>query len=282
MIASRVDTSAEDLLPWAQVVAHVSTWLAVSVLVAKSHGRLPGAFERGANVEARALREIRGVLAGSLSAVSAFSRRTKTSEASKTVATGVFESVFATLARQARKQGRDLGKLFEKRSDARVLRRSPKRVRASLRKTFGSELKRSEVRKAIQKFSDENAKRIRDFATEEHRRVAILTRKAIRGGWTTERYANEIKKLTDITKRRALNIARDQVMRFNSDMTTYLAGRVGAKRFTWHHTPQPNPRVEHQARNGKTYYYSNPPPDMPGILPHCKCVAEPIFPRPPR
>jgi len=280
-IASRVDKGTLEDLPVAEVWKHASTWLAVSRLVSKVNEELRALFPKPGSDEASPTGELSKVLAGSLASVSSFLRSGNVRDSSQTVGKAVFQSTLSVVAKQAAKQGKRIERLLgyeDDRGDAKLPRLSPKRVKGNLRKVLGNELKKPEVSDAIRDFTNENAKLLRDFATEEIRKLGILTRRAIREGWTTERYAKSIKDLTGVRTRRAFSIARDQVMRFNSDMTTYLAESTGATEFVWIHSGQSSPpaREEHVARHGRVHSFTGDH-ELPGEFSNCQCLIEPIW-----
>lgn len=207
-------------------------------------------------------------------------------KASESIATDVFEHSFVYCAQLASKQGEAIKGLNRedvnppKGSKARKIPRlSPKRAHGKLKKLMVGSLNSNANRKLIKNLAKQNAKALRDFSKTEVERLARTTSKALRLGLTTETYAKQIQHQFGVTQRRAFNIARDQTMRLNSQMTERIAKDNGAKQFTWIHSGNPNGREEHIARDGKTYSYSRPPSEMPGDLPNCQCTQEPRFKR---
>jgi SPP1 gp7 family putative phage head morphogenesis protein len=53
---------------------------------------------------------------------------------------------------------------------------------------------------------------------------------------------------------------------------------AGVTEYIWSTTKDNRVRKEHQAREGKTFSYDNPPSDgNPGEPIRCRCVASPVF-----
>lgn len=194
----------------------------------------------------------------------------------------VIEHNLVTLNTMAQKQGVNLATRLDAEqgaasNQASLRRISPKRAKGRLRATFGDLMKKKDTQRLIKDMTKENAKALRDFTKTEQAKLARLTATALRDGWTTKRYAKEIAARTKVNQRRAFNIARDQTMRINSQVNKALAFETEARRFTWLHSGNPNGRPHHIARHGKTYAFARPPSEMPGDLPNCMCVAEPIW-----
>lgn len=104
-----------------------------------------------------------------------------------------------------------------------------------------------------------------------------------------------IQELTHVTRNRAKLIARDQSAKAVSTFTQMRYQNLGCTRYIWRNSrdrrvagnpnglyPHPDPRSKvhgnHWDREGKIYYWSDPPPDgHPGMGINCRCYAEPIF-----
>lgn len=104
-----------------------------------------------------------------------------------------------------------------------------------------------------------------------------------------------IQELTHVTRNRAKLIARDQSAKAVSTFTQMRYQNLGCTRYIWRNSrdrrvagnpnglyPHPNPKStahgNHWNREGKIFYWDNPPPDgHPGMGINCRCYAEPIF-----
>ena len=89
-----------------------------------------------------------------------------------------------------------------------------------------------------------------------------------------QKLANDLEMAKDIARRHANFIARDQLGKFTASIHESQAKYVGAMRYIWRTSLDERVRPEHRKREGKTYYYSQPPADgNPGIPYRCRCSA---------
>lgn len=96
---------------------------------------------------------------------------------------------------------------------------------------------------------------------------------------------DEFGKSRNIAKR----IARDQVNKFNGQLTMLRQTSIGVKRYTWRMVGDrrvrgnpgglyPTASPSHWAREGKTFYWNSPPSGgHPGQAILCRCWAEPVL-----
>jgi len=186
----------------------------------------------------------------------------------------VQEHAYVYLNSKARQQGIDFIATFDA---INLRRRNPKRAKGKLKKLFEQNLRSPKNRKIIKANARANAALLKDFNKTEVERLATLTSKSIKEGWSTKRLQKEIKNAIGITNRRAVNIARDQIMRLNSQMTEQLSKESGVKQFIWVHSGNPNGRPVHIKRNGKKYSFKRPPSELPGELNNCMCSMNPVW-----
>lgn len=104
-----------------------------------------------------------------------------------------------------------------------------------------------------------------------------------------------IQELTHVTRNRAKLIARDQSAKAVSTFTQMRYQNLGCEKYIWRNSkdrrvagnpnglyPDPDPKSQyhgnHWKREGKVFYWNDPPPDgHPGMPINCRCYAEPIF-----
>ncbi len=109
------------------------------------------------------------------------------------------------------------------------------------------------------------------------------------GGLTLQ---ERIQKIGGIADNRAKVIARDQTKKLSSSLTRIRHQNVGVKKYIWHNSQDErvvgNPgglypkgksiHLNHWSREGKIYFYSNPPADgNPGTPIECRCWEEPML-----
>lgn len=79
-------------------------------------------------------------------------------------------------------------------------------------------------------------------------------------------------------KVRAERIARDQVGKFNGQLTELRQTQAGVTSYIWRTALDARVRDEHAAREGKEFDWSSPPEDgHPGEAINCRCYAEPVL-----
>ncbi len=91
---------------------------------------------------------------------------------------------------------------------------------------------------------------------------------------------------TGITKRHAALIARDQVMKYNANVTRARHEDAGITSYTWRTSEDERVRPDHEALDGQVFSYADPPVQdeasgetgNPGEGIQCRCTADPIIP----
>jgi len=105
--------------------------------------------------------------------------------------------------------------------------------------------------------------------------TALLAAAAVSASAETAR--RDAREVVMRARKRGLRIGVDQTDKTSRALDRARRRAAGLGRFRWHHTPQPHPRHNHLARDGKTYTEGNAPNDRAGALPFCKCWEEPIW-----
>jgi len=99
-----------------------------------------------------------------------------------------------------------------------------------------------------------------------------------RQGLPTQEISQMIRERARVTKSRADLIARDQINKFNGQLTQLRQESVGVKKYRWRTSLDERVRPLHSSREGKEYDWSSPPSDgHPGEPINCRCFAEPIL-----
>lgn len=82
----------------------------------------------------------------------------------------------------------------------------------------------------------------------------------------------------DISKNRAKLIARDQVGKFDGNLTRMRQTELGISRYIWRTSQDERVRPSHSALNGKFFSWDKPPDvGHPGQDIQCRCTADPII-----
>jgi len=89
--------------------------------------------------------------------------------------------------------------------------------------------------------------------------------------------AKAIREAVGMGRRRARNIASDQLVKLASSLDQERRREAGIDTWEWIHSEKAHPRPEHQARNGKRYTDATAPADTPGELPYCGCTSRAVL-----
>lgn len=108
--------------------------------------------------------------------------------------------------------------------------------------------------------------------------IGELVSRAGRGGVRAEDLAEQILKRFDVSESRAQLIARDQVSKFNGELTAIRQRQLGVSKYTWRTSMDERVRETHH-KEGNVYAWNDPPEDTghPGEDIQCRCYAEPYF-----
>ncbi len=127
-------------------------------------------------------------------------------------------------------------------------------------------------------WAEENVKLIRSLDERMVGDVIRLVARAAEDGTQTRTLARQIAERAQVSQARARVIARDQVGKLASLSARERSKAAGAQTYRWSASGDERVRPEHQARNGKTFRFDDPPPGgHPGEAVLCRCVAVPIF-----
>ena len=151
-----------------------------------------------------------------------------------------------------------------------------------------------ELEPKIRKWRDENANRIVSLSEQKVDQVReLLENKA---GMRVESLRDAIKESVGTTKRQAELIARDQVLKINSQITESRHKSVGIAEYIWTCSGDervrgrpdglyPDSKPSHWALDGKRFKWSEPPVSgprgergHPGTMFQCRCTAYPVLP----
>lgn len=137
----------------------------------------------------------------------------------------------------------------------------------------------------MRSFRAGNLRLIKSLCAEHVERVGKVLTAAGRGT-RVEEIARELQDATGATKARAQLLARDQVLRVNSQLTQDRHEAAGITRYTWSASRDVRVRRRHKELDGEVIDYDDPPvvDERTGRRAHagqdyrCRCVAIPILP----
>jgi SPP1 gp7 family putative phage head morphogenesis protein len=161
----------------------------------------------------------------------------------------------------------------------------------SLGRTMGRELRR-EIKTAptgllMRKLLDEQVILIKSLPLVAAQRVHKLTIQAIEDSTRASEVAKEIMKSGQVSKSRAMLIARTEVARTASTLTESRAVHVGSEGYFWRTAMDSDVREAHKKLEGKFILWSDPPIASDdgkrahaGQIFNCRCYPEPVLPDP--
>jgi SPP1 gp7 family putative phage head morphogenesis protein len=154
---------------------------------------------------------------------------------------------------------------------ARVLRMSPDALPTS-------------VRSVLDAFRWENVRLIGSVLDDQISEVSEIVRDAVRTGRRVEDLAEDIEARFGVSESRARLIARDQVLKANSDMTQTRMTAAGITRYRWSTSRDERVRPMHRELEGQIFSWSDPPitnpkgdRNHPGRDYQCRCVQVPVL-----
>lgn len=200
------------------------------------------------------------------------------------------------LAEQAARRARAaVNRVLKKRSFLQRLEDLAERVVTHSRGQWESQLKAAmgvaltpaepDLEPVIKGFRAENVSLIRSLADEKVSRVRDILADA-GPGTRVEEIAKSIREMGDVTRSRAELIARDQVLKFNAEVTQKRHAAAGIEEFVWSTARDERVRPDHKLLEGGRYRYDDPPvvdrrrgtKGLPGVHFQCRCVAVPVIP----
>lgn len=125
----------------------------------------------------------------------------------------------------------------------------------------------------------QNVALIRNVSEQARERIAGIVWR----GWMERTppsiVAREINKALGTGRRRSLLIASDQATKLTATLTRDRSIEAGIDEFEWVHSKKLHPRLEHVARNGKVYKWTDKriAGDLPGMAVYCGCVGRPVL-----
>lgn len=134
-----------------------------------------------------------------------------------------------------------------------------------------------DVSGAIEAAVERNVSLVRSVSDEVRQRIT----QAVMGGLSrktgSQEVAKAIRAAVDMGKRRARNIASDQLVKINAQLNSERRQQAGIDTWEWVHSAKAHPREDHKARDGQRYTDETAPEDTPGELPYCGCTERAVL-----
>ncbi len=134
-------------------------------------------------------------------------------------------------------------------------------------------------RALVNEWTDKAWRFVQDADAKAVDRVAKAVRDAAVGGLSTPKLRAQVQEALGVAESRARLIARDQVAKFNAEITRTRQTKAGITRYEWSTSKDDRVRESHEAKEGGIFEWANPPADTghPGEDIQCRCVAIPVL-----
>ena len=134
------------------------------------------------------------------------------------------------------------------------------------------------LRELTDMWVSENVRLIKSIPDQFFGEVEGIVGRGLMDGTLTDDLGEQIERVYGVSQRRAQLIARDQVGKLNGDLSMYRQTSTGIESYIWSTSKDQRVRPSHADREGKEFYWNNPPEDgHPGKAIYCRCVALPVI-----
>jgi len=146
------------------------------------------------------------------------------------------------------------------------------------------EIQSAPTGEAMRRFLDENVHLITSLPLEAALRVHKLTLEGLADSRRASDIAAEILRTGEVTKSRAMLIARTEVARTASGLAMVRAAHIGCTHYVWRTSRDGDVRPSHREMEGKVIAFNDPPTLSDGAKTHagqifnCRCYPEIIVP----
>lgn len=161
-----------------------------------------------------------------------------------------------------------------------VAKHGAKQIGKVLKTTLQLDLFRSEpwLKDQIDIFVEQNVGLIKTVDERYFGEVQEAVFRGARTGSSVKEIADEIRQRGEVSQSRAELIARDQINKFNGNLSEIRQRDLGVTRYIWRTSLDERVRAEHVKLEGKEFDWSKPPSEgHPGEAINCRCYAEPIL-----
>ncbi len=147
------------------------------------------------------------------------------------------------------------------------------------------DLRRAPMGEVMHKLMHEQVGLVQSLPLEAAERLHKLTIQGLENSERAAYYVDEIEKTGEVTRSRAVLIARTEVARTASMLSQARATAAGITHYIWQTSGDTDVRPGHRAMQGKVCSYASPPAvnengrimrHHPGQIWNCRCWAEPL------
>ncbi|NBC37353.1 hypothetical protein GTZ99_12410 [Novosphingobium sp. FSY-8] len=130
---------------------------------------------------------------------------------------------------------------------------------------------------------ERNVELVRSVSDQARSRISDAVFRGLTEKRPAREVAAQIREAVAMGRRRALNIASDQLSKAAETLNDQRRAEAGLSTWEWVSSHKAHPRAEHAARDGKRYDDKaksgphKPPQDRPGQLIHCGCTSRAVL-----
>lgn len=137
-------------------------------------------------------------------------------------------------------------------------------------------LARARIDRTVRQTVAQNVALIVDLPDQYYTKIAAAITEGADTGKPFTSVAKRIEELEGITKRRARFIARDQMSKFNNNLSQIRQRQLGGTHYKWRTSRDSRVGKDHKKLEGKRIPWKRPPKTgHPGKRPNCRCYPEP-------
>jgi SPP1 gp7 family putative phage head morphogenesis protein len=127
----------------------------------------------------------------------------------------------------------------------------------------------------LESFIEEHQKLIKALQREHLDKIALAIKRGIREGRLEKDLVQEIRSVTEMSKRRSRLIARNAPLQYSGALTKHHQITSGIKKYRWQTSHDERVRESHRKLDGKVFDWNSPGP-YPRNEVNCRCDAIPM------
>jgi len=159
-----------------------------------------------------------------------------------------------------------------------------RKLSAEMGRNLRQEIETAPTGDALRASLERQVTLIKSLPLEAAERVQRLVTEGISEGRRAAEIATDIMETGNVSRSRAMLIARTEVSRTATELTKARAEHVGSTHFIWRTAGDTDVRATHRKLNGKTFRWDDPPEcdpghrALPGGIWNCRCYPEVVVP----
>ena len=135
----------------------------------------------------------------------------------------------------------------------------------------------ADVRTTLAAAIEANVGLIASVSSQTREKISTEVFQGLRERKSARDVAKGIREKVDMGRRRALNIASDQLVKIGAELNDEHRREAGIDTWEWLSSHKQHFRPEHAARDHNRYTDGDAPTDLPGRLPFCGCTSRAVL-----